>query len=412
MPEPAISVRNVTKSFRLFHEKNSTLKATVMRGRRARYEEFLALDDVSFDVPVGATFGLIGENGSGKSTLLKCMARILLPNEGTIQMTGQVSALLELGAGFHGELSGRENVYLNGSILGLSKREIDRRFDDIVEFAGGEVPRFIDNPVKNYSSGMFVRLGFAIAINVEPDTLLVDEILAVGDEDFQRKCMSKFADFRKDGRTVVIVSHSLDTVRSLCDEAAWLEHGKLKFVGPSGKVVDRYLDMVTGHQKEEAARTTIKNTRHGRRLKEIELLGPEGQPRRQLHSGEPATIRITVDCDDSQPGDALRLEVNQEDGTSASQVSTRGTEVTLHELHGTHLVDYRIPRLLLAPRDYDLTVVLVRRDGRTDVERLREAIRFQVVPGRDKHRGGYMLLGGEWGEAPPTAGLTGGPTSD
>src|SRR5690606_12114235 len=241
--QPAIEVVDVAKRFRLIHERNSTLKATIFSGfKRTVHEEFWALDGVSFEVPEGKTFGLIGHNGSGKSTLLKCMARIYRPNRGSITMNGKVSALLELGAGFHPELSGRENVYLNGSILGMSKREIDKRFDSIVEFAGLE--QFIDTPVKNYSSGMFVRLGFSVAITVEPDILLVDEVLAVGDESFQQRCLEKFADLRSSGRTVVIVSHSLETVRNMCDRAAWLDHGKLQHVGPAHDVVDAYLDAV------------------------------------------------------------------------------------------------------------------------------------------------------------------------
>ncbi|MBA2478878.1 MAG: ABC transporter ATP-binding protein, partial [Sporichthyaceae bacterium] len=187
-----------------------------MRRGRARYDEFWALRDVSFEIPRGSTFGLIGENGSGKSTLLKCIARILQPDRGSITATGSLAALLELGSGFHPELSGRENIYLNGSIVGLPRRTLDERFDDIVDFAG--VREFIDQPVKNYSSGMYVRLGFSVAINVDPDILLVDEVLAVGDASFQAKCMEKFADFRAQGKTVVIVSHATETMRSMCDQ--------------------------------------------------------------------------------------------------------------------------------------------------------------------------------------------------
>ncbi|MGZ8764412.1 MAG: ABC transporter ATP-binding protein, partial [Acidimicrobiia bacterium] len=188
----AISVENVSKNYRMYAERNQSLKAMVLSRTRVRYEEFPALKDVSLEIAAGVTYGLIGENGSGKSTLLKCMARILRPDKGVIRTEGKVSALLELGAGFHPELSGRDNVYLNGAILGLSKKQLAARFDEIVDFAGLE--QFIDTPVKNYSSGMYVRLGFSIAINVDPDILLVDEVLAVGDEQFQRKCAEKFAD--------------------------------------------------------------------------------------------------------------------------------------------------------------------------------------------------------------------------
>src|SRR5574341_2029724 len=225
--------------FRLYHEKNQAVKATVMRGRRARYEEFWALRDVSFEIEQGSTFGLVGENGSGKSTLLKCMANILRPDEGRIAVTGRVSALLELGAGFHPELSGRDNVYLNGAILGLSKRQLDQRFDDIVAFAG--IDRFIDSPVKNYSSGMYVRLGFSVAINVDPDVLLIDEVLAVGDAEFQQRCTDKIVELKEQGRTIIVVSHSMDSVRNLCDQVVLLEHGRLVTVGPAVEVIDESL---------------------------------------------------------------------------------------------------------------------------------------------------------------------------
>lgn len=399
---PVIVVEDVAKRFRLYHEKNTTLKATVLRRGRARYEEFWALDGVSFEVPEGSTFGLIGENGSGKSTLLKCMARILRPDRGSITTRGQVSALLELGAGFHSELSGRENIYLNGSILGLSRKQIDARFDEIVEFAGGEVPRFIDNPVKTYSSGMFVRLGFAIAINIQPDILLVDEILAVGDEDFQRKCMAKFAEMRKAGRTVVVVSHALETVRNLCDEAVWLEHGHLKEAGPSGRVVDAYLDAVTDMR---SARRTAEEEQQGgpatgRLIRQVELLGADGMPARTLAVGDPFTIRVGLECGTTGEKEILRLEVYQSDGTCASQVSTNQTHVDIHQLSGFQVIDYEVPRLLLGPGEYDLTVVLVARDGRTQHERVKDALRFEVVQGREmRHRGGYMHLGGEFHHA-------------
>ncbi|MGA0789524.1 MAG: ABC transporter ATP-binding protein, partial [Ilumatobacteraceae bacterium] len=225
MSAPAVAVHDLWKSFRLYHERNQFLKAAILRGRRARYEEFWALKDVSFEVPVGTTFGVIGSNGSGKSTLLKCLAGILVPERGSVEISGRISALLELGAGFHPELSGRENVFLNGAILGLSKKEIAARFDSIVDFAGLE--DFIDTPVKNYSSGMFVRLGFAVAAHVEPEVLLVDEVLSVGDEAFQRKSAEKIEQFRREGRTIVFVSHGLGQVEQLCETVAWIDHGDL-----------------------------------------------------------------------------------------------------------------------------------------------------------------------------------------
>src|SRR4029079_249675 len=269
--------------FRLYHERNQSLKIAVLRGGRARFEEFWALQDVSFEVPEGTTFGLIGEDGSGKSTMLKCMAKILRPDKGSIEAFGKISALLELGAGFHPELTGRDNVYLNGAILGLSRKELNARFDTIVDFAGLE--QFIDTPVKNYSSGMYVRLGFSVAINVDPDILLVDEVLAVGDEQFQRKCSEKFAEFKESGKTIVIVSHALGTMRALCDEVALLEHGALIDVGPAGQIVDEYLGEVHRDRAADGA--------HGVRwgsgealITDIEMLDAAGNSVTTVRTGD------------------------------------------------------------------------------------------------------------------------------
>jgi lipopolysaccharide transport system ATP-binding protein len=244
MSEIAVQVDHVSKKFRLYHERNQSLKSTIMRGRRSVHEDFWALKDVSFEVPTGSTFGLIGSNGSGKSTLLKCLAKIYYPEKGTIAANGRVAALLEVGSGFHPELSGRENVFLNGSILGMSKKEITRKFDEIVDFSG--VEQFIDQPVKNYSSGMYVRLGFAVAINVDPDVLIVDEVLSVGDADFQEKCQQKFVDFKKAGKTVVLVSHAMGSVQEMCDHAAWLRHGELVMMGEAEATIGAYLDSLHG----------------------------------------------------------------------------------------------------------------------------------------------------------------------
>jgi len=238
--EIAVRVDHVSKTFRMYHERNQSIKSAIMRRRTSVHEDFPALRDVTFDVPAGSTFGLIGSNGSGKSTLLKCLANIYYPNEGTITHFGRIAAMLEVGSGFHPELSGRENVYLNGSILGMSRREISRKFDEIVDFSG--VEQFIDQPVKNYSSGMYVRLGFAVAINVDPEILVVDEVLAVGDQEFQEKCFQKFRDFRAEGKTVILVSHSMGSVESMCDHAAWLSHGELRAVGRADDTIKQYLD--------------------------------------------------------------------------------------------------------------------------------------------------------------------------
>ncbi len=234
----AIVVDGVSKKFRLFHERNQTLKSAIMRGRRIVADDFWAVRDVSFEVPQGQTFGLIGRNGSGKSTLLKTLARIYQPDEGRVVMSGRVSSMLEVGSGFHPELSGRENIFLNGSILGLTRKQVTARFDEIVDFSGVEA--FIDQPVKNYSSGMYVRLGFAVAVHTEPDILIVDEILSVGDGAFREKSRKKFAEFTGQGRTVILVSHSLAQIRDMCQQVAWLHAGRLRAIGATEDVVEAY----------------------------------------------------------------------------------------------------------------------------------------------------------------------------
>ena len=244
MTTNAVTVDHLSKKFRLYHERNQSIKSAIMRGRTSVHEDFWALKDVSFEVPEGSTFGLIGSNGSGKSTLLKCLAKIYYPEKGSIGYKGRVAALLEVGSGFHPELSGRENIFLNGSILGMKKAEITKKFDEIVDFSG--VEQFIDQPVKNYSSGMYVRLGFSVAINVDPDVLVVDEVLSVGDAEFQEKCAQKFVDFKKAGKTVILVSHAMGAVRSMCDHAAWLSHGELISIGEAKPTIDAYLNSLNG----------------------------------------------------------------------------------------------------------------------------------------------------------------------
>ncbi|MGO4603866.1 ABC transporter ATP-binding protein [Terrabacter sp. 2YAF2] len=240
MRQPAVSVHDVHKGFRLYHERNASLKSVLLRGSRSNFEVYEALKGVTFEVEAGHTFGLLGGNGSGKSTMLKCIAGILVPDSGTIQTRGRVASLLELGSGFHPELSGRDNVFLNASILGLSRKETAARFDDIVDFSG--IREFIDSPVKNYSSGMYVRLGFSVAIHIQPDLFLVDEVLAVGDEQFQRQCAAKFGELQTQGTTIVLVTHSMGQVRDLCDSALWLDRGAQRALGDAGTVVSAYLD--------------------------------------------------------------------------------------------------------------------------------------------------------------------------
>lgn len=240
----AIEITDISKQFRLYSEKHTSLKERVIHGGKMPFTPFWALKDVSVEIDQGETFGIIGRNGCGKSTLLKCVAGILKPTTGEIRVRGSLAAMLELGAGFQPDLSGRDNIYLNGSLLGLSRAEIDRRFDDIVAFA--ELDEFIDNQVKFYSSGMYVRLGFAVAVNVEPDVLLVDEVLSVGDAAFQRKCLDHVKRFQREGRTIVVVSHSTDVMRQNCNRLMVMKQGHVVTVAEPGEGIRVFLADLLG----------------------------------------------------------------------------------------------------------------------------------------------------------------------
>jgi len=391
---PAITVDGVSKRYRLYNERNQSLKATLMRGRRARYEEFWALREVSFEVAEGSTFGLIGENGSGKSTMLKCMAKILRPDKGSIATRGKISALLELGAGFHPELSGRENVYLNGAILGLTKRQIDQRFDEIVDFAGLE--HFIDTPVKNYSSGMYVRLGFSVAINVEPDILLIDEILAVGDADFQRKCGEKFEDLRSRGKTIVIVTHALANVRNLCDEIALLEHGDLRRVGPAADVIDEYIGDVMSKRINAGERGDRWGSGEAI-VDHIEMVDTSGEPVKRVRTGDAVIFRLHFSATEQIEQPVFGIGVHQLSGVYVGGGSTRDEEKVPEKMDGTGFVDFRIDRLMLVPGTYDLSASVLSYSLTHTFDYRHRAFRFDVESGTPRaDEDGMVALGGTW----------------
>jgi ABC-2 type transport system ATP-binding protein len=291
----AVAVESVSKRFRLYHEKYMTLKERVIHMGNLPYEEFWALTDVSLEIAESQTVGLIGHNGSGKSTLLKCIGGILRPTSGQIRVRGQVAAMLELGAGFSHELSGRDNIYLNATLLGMPRREIDRRFDEIVAFS--ELEQFIDNQVKFYSSGMVAKLGFAVAVSFEPDVLLVDEVLAVGDERFQLKCLDKIKQFQTDGRTIIIVSHSPDVLRAISDKIFVLEKGRLVAEGEGGEAVLEFRRRLFGTGGDEAVAGnggagSASAEQHGVRLGAVSLAYPGGADGSPLSPGSPLTVDV------------------------------------------------------------------------------------------------------------------------
>jgi len=284
--EPAIEVADVSKRFRVYRDKPTSLKQRVLSSR-SRAEDFWALRDIALDVGEGSTFGLIGHNGSGKTTLLKCVAGILRPTSGTIRQRGRLAALLELGAGFHPELTGRENVYLNASFLGLSRKQTDAAFDDIVAFA--ELETFIDNEVKFYSSGMLVRLGFSVAVAARPDILLVDEVLAVGDLAFQGKCFDRMEQIKSEGTSILVVSHNLNAIRRLCSRVLVLHDGDPRFLGPMDDAISVYHDLL--------GQTSDRDGQGGDRVRDIEvlsfdLLDSGGKPTAHLQFDDEALFRV------------------------------------------------------------------------------------------------------------------------
>lgn len=389
----AITVEGLGKKFRLMQDRNWTLKATLLAGHRTRYEEFWALRDVSFEIPTGETFGIVGGNGSGKSTLLKVLAGILRADEGSAVARGRLSALLELGAGFHPELTGRENVYLNGSILGFTSREIRNLFDDIVEFA--ELEQFIDEPVRNYSSGMYMRLGFSVAIHVEPEILLVDEILAVGDLTFQKRCLDRFARLRDEGRTIVVVSHDLDMIGRLCDSSVWINKGELASVGSSSSVLEDFIS------HDENSDVNVSDQTHQLRLKpddlvkSLELVDVNGHSMSSTASGQPALIRVRYDADKAGEPVTVALGLYRADGTHVSSINS-GAATSAGNDVGVIEVDYEMSSLPVQSGTYEISIALHSRDMTKVFERHTHLFRFEVDPVAGSHQTGLVALGGNW----------------
>jgi len=361
----AIEVHDVRKIYRRYGRRQhfGTLKSALLSGRLLRDlrpdQVLEALKDVSFDVKAGRTFGIVGRNGSGKSTMLKLIAGIGKPTSGTIKVQGRVSALIELGAGFHPEISGRENVFINGMMLGLSKRAIAERFDEIVAFA--ELEQFIDAPVKTYSSGMYMRLGFAVAINVDPDVLLVDEVLAVGDQSFTNKCLDKFDELRRGGRTILIVTHSLDMVTRFCEEALWLDEGRVRAHGAPPQVIDAYLADVAEGEHEEHERT--KRRLGVIELVDVQLIGPDRRPTTMFASGDAVEIRITLAATARVPDATISFAIFNADGVRCCGADTLQDGMGPAALDGTAVATCRIDRLDLVDGTYSLDVAVHRPDG-------------------------------------------------
>ncbi|MEA2574503.1 MAG: lipopolysaccharide transport system ATP-binding protein, partial [Chloroflexia bacterium] len=407
-PLKVIKFSKVSKRFTLHHERPRSFQDAVVslfglrtlsrRGvamPRPANEVFWALRDVNFSIYAGEAVGIIGENGSGKSTTLKLISRILEPSTGSVSVRGKVSALLELGTGFHPELTGRENIFLNGSLLGLSRKEMASRYDTIVDFS--EIGEFIDTPIKHYSSGMVMRLGFAVAINVDPDILLTDEVLAVGDEAFQRKCLDYISLLRRRGVTIVFVSHALEAVRSLCSRAIWLDHGRMIADGPAGEVVDRYLDyenekhaerlraeqesrpvnlpsgpsrpqpmdtsedddeMPSASQDGASAGQHAATARADVKITGVTFLDADGAPSQTFRTNEPLTIRLHFQARDRVDDPVFGLALYTENGTHINGPNTRFAGLSIPAIEGSGYVDYHVEKLPLLAGRYFVTVAV------------------------------------------------------
>lgn len=398
---PAIELRDVTKIYRRYGGRQfATLKSALLQRSLSRdlapAETFAALRGVSFSVPKGQTLGVIGRNGSGKSTTLKLVAGITKPTSGTVNVQGRISALIELGAGFHPEISGRENVFINGIMLGLSRREIQQRFDEIVDFA--EMADFIDAPVKTYSSGMYMRLGFAVAIHVDPDVLLVDEVLAVGDEGFTHKCLDKFAEFKRRNKTILFVTHSLAMVERFCDEAIWIDAGRKRAEGDPTRVIGAYITDVERQEEQFLVETDAKHKQDAEKehrqlpagngpvdageaatdmsrategrwgsgvveITDVSLLNDQGQATQIFHTGESVTLKLSVTAHRPVNDFVFGVGIFNAEGVAVYGTNTDIEEHAAGTLKGAAEIRLEIAALDLVDGTYKLDVAVHKLDG-------------------------------------------------
>jgi ABC-type polysaccharide/polyol phosphate transport system ATPase subunit len=401
--EVAIRFENVSKRFSLHQHRPRSLQELALtlfrRGGNDQRAPFRALDDVSFEILSGETIGFIGPNGAGKSTALKLIARILEPTSGEITVNGQVRALLELGAGFHPDLTGRDNIFLNGSILGLSRAEVRQKLDQIIAFA--EIGQFIDVPVKHYSSGMHVRLGFSIAVHTDPEILLVDEVLAVGDATFQQKCLEKVKRMKAQGVTIVFVSHDLGAVRNLCQRGVWLDSGRLAAEGPIEKVVDSYLYKIAGGRGNALQQQALSD--QGQRwgngqvvILRVELLDANGEERVFFETGEPVTIRIHFEAHRRIERPVFGVAIHSSDGVQINGPNTRLSGYDIPHVEGRGAIEYSVKSLSLLPGTYELTVTAYDYECILPYDHHHRMYTFIVEPGGIQEHDGHVYLPSEW----------------
>ena len=410
MTTPIITFDSVSKRYRLRRNRSlrdiflSTLGAFSRRRGPLRPGQFFALQEVSFAIHPGETVGLIGANGAGKSTTLKLIGRLMEPTQGRVNVRGRVAALLELGAGFHPELSGRDNVFLSGALAGLQRAELVRKFDSIVAFA--ELETFIDVPVKHYSSGMFARLAFAISAHLEPEILLVDEALAVGDYSFQRKCLDRIGELKQQGVTICLVSHAHDTIREHCARALWFDHGRLAADGPTESVVKQYLDrslaVDAAQLAERGPGSAPRWGSHQVRITRVGFEDAAGAEQNLFETLQPWTIRIEYDAPEEVPPPVVGLALHRQDGVHVTGPNTGFAGFTLPPLHGRGAVIYTVPRLPLLEGLYSVSVAVHNAADTLMYDYHDRVYQFRVVNRGDRvrERYGLLTLAGEWGHVP------------
>lgn len=399
---PVIVLKDVGVRYRLPSEKIPTLKEYVIRTLRGQVKQqtFWALQNINLEVYPGEVFGIVGPNGAGKSTLLKVVSRVLRPTKGRVRVVGKVAPLLELGAGFDFELTGRENIFLNGAILGYSKREMQKRVDRIVEFAG--LGDFIDAPLRTYSSGMVARLGFAVATDERPEILIVDEILSVGDTEFQTRSFERIQSFQAQGTTILLVTHDVGRVETMCQRAIFLSHGQIVAAGSASHVVDRYLGRI--RQREEArlaeAQTAEQAWRWGNRkieITKVEFLDEQGQPKNIFQTGDYFALRIEYEAHQPIESPVFGMAIHHNDGTHITGPNTQFAGLDLGRVEGKGWVLYEVERLPLLEGLYKVSVAVHNKDDSEMYDDHDQGYQVRIVRNENTHeRYGYLTLNGRW----------------
>jgi ABC-type polysaccharide/polyol phosphate transport system ATPase subunit len=380
----SIAAENVSRRFKVYPQRHVTLKEAIVRRRHLRPVEVWALRDVSFAVEPGESIGFMGRNGSGKTTLLRLLAGVFRPSEGRLAVEGRIGSLLELGAGFHPDFTGRENIYLSTSIYGLRRREVDERLEEIIAFS--ELGRFIDLPLRTYSAGMRMRLGFSVAVNVSADVLLLDEVFAVGDEAFQRKCATRILDFKRHGNTIAFVSHSASALERMCDRAILLRQGVVRYDGETREAIRRYQEQLAGEEAPAERAGGLQEWGTGAaRITSMSLEGADGEQREQFAFGDPLVLKLMVEAETEVEQPRMTLEFRAADGALLATAMT--------ELDALGLVRFEVIRLPLVDGLVHVNADLRGADG-THYHRIERAVEFTVAPdGPDR---GWFKLEGEW----------------